>query len=137
MNAIHTKQAVLYLTETMVCEHCCNCGMPFYMPESFKKKQLELLDKGSFTCPAGHGQHYTGSSKDEQIEALKREAAHERELRLSASQQATQNWKTSRQVLGKLRKLKARVGAGVCPCCQRTFSQLARHIKCKHPEFGQ
>jgi hypothetical protein len=23
----------------------------------------------------------------------------------------------------------------VCPCCQRTVSQMARHIKTKHPEY--
>lgn len=28
-----------------------------------------------------------------------------------------------------------RVGAGVCPCCKRTFQQLARHMKCKHPKY--
>lgn len=29
--------------------------------------------------------------------------------------------------------LKAR-GAGVCPCCNRTFSQLSRHMQSKHPD---
>lgn len=135
MNDLHTRGQMLWLTEAMVCEHCCNCGMPFYMPKSFQQRKLD--NKGEqFHCPAGHPQHYTGKNKDEQIAALQREAAHEREMRLSASQQATQHWKTSRQILGKLRKLKTRIGAGVCPCCQRTFSQLARHIKCKHPQYG-
>jgi hypothetical protein len=25
---------------------------------------------------------------------------------------------------------------GVCPCCNRTFQQLARHMKAKHPGYG-
>lgn len=33
---------------------------------------------------------------------------------------------------GRLRK---RASAGVCPCCNRTFSQLARHMQTKHPTF--
>lgn len=31
------------------------------------------------------------------------------------------------------RKMK-RVGNGVCPCCNRTFANLARHMKTKHPK---
>lgn len=26
-------------------------------------------------------------------------------------------------------------GAGMCPCCRRTFKQLAEHMKSKHPDF--
>lgn len=31
------------------------------------------------------------------------------------------------------RKL-SRVQRGVCPCCKRSFSNLARHMEKKHPE---
>jgi hypothetical protein len=29
-----------------------------------------------------------------------------------------------------------RVGNGVCPCCNRTFEDLARHMKVKHREYS-
>ncbi len=32
----------------------------------------------------------------------------------------------------KTKRLMRRVSAGVCPCCNRTFSDLARHMKTKH-----
>ena len=32
----------------------------------------------------------------------------------------------------KLRLQTRRIEAGVCPHCQRTFKQLAAHMKCKH-----
>jgi hypothetical protein len=32
-------------------------------------------------------------------------------------------------------KLKKRASAGVCPCCNRTFSNMARHMAHQHPEF--
>lgn len=32
-------------------------------------------------------------------------------------------------------RLATRANHGVCPCCKRTFSQLARHMKTKHPDF--
>jgi len=36
---------------------------------------------------------------------------------------------------GQVTKIKNRVGHGVCPCCNRTFSDLARHMGTKHPTF--
>jgi Asp-tRNA(Asn)/Glu-tRNA(Gln) amidotransferase A subunit family amidase len=32
-------------------------------------------------------------------------------------------------------RIRDRVGAGVCPCCNRTFKQLARHMQAKHPDY--
>lgn len=31
--------------------------------------------------------------------------------------------------------LRNRAAAGVCPCCNRTFEQLGRHMTTKHPEY--
>lgn len=36
---------------------------------------------------------------------------------------------------GKLTKERKRVGKGVCPCCNRSFDNLRRHMETKHPEF--
>lgn len=36
---------------------------------------------------------------------------------------------------GVTTRIKNRVKHGVCPCCQRTFRQLAAHMKSKHPDF--
>lgn len=35
----------------------------------------------------------------------------------------------------KLAKANRRASAGACPCCQRSFSNMARHMKTKHPDF--
>lgn len=35
----------------------------------------------------------------------------------------------------KKEQLETRAANGVCPCCHRTFKQLARHMKTKHPDF--
>lgn len=36
---------------------------------------------------------------------------------------------------GVATRLKNRAAHGVCPCCNRTFQQLARHMSAKHPDF--
>lgn len=33
-------------------------------------------------------------------------------------------------------RMKHRVKNGVCPCCTRTFENLSRHMRDKHPDFG-
>ncbi len=30
-----------------------------------------------------------------------------------------------------------RIVSGVCPCCNRTFQNLARHIAGQHPDFAE
>lgn len=37
---------------------------------------------------------------------------------------------------GQVTRLKNRAAAGVCPCCNRTFHQLVRHMAAKHPDFA-
>jgi hypothetical protein len=32
-------------------------------------------------------------------------------------------------------KLKKRTSAGTCPCCTRTFANMAEHMKKQHPDF--
>ena len=36
---------------------------------------------------------------------------------------------------GQITKLKKRAAAGVCPCCNRSFENLRRHIDSQHPGF--
>lgn len=46
---------------------------------------------------------------------------------------------TERQLIaqkGQVTKLRKRAKAGVCPCCNRTFVGLQRHMAQKHPEFS-
>lgn len=40
-------------------------------------------------------------------------------------------------IKGVATRIKRRVSAGVCPCCNRTFQCLARHMATKHPDYQQ
>lgn len=37
---------------------------------------------------------------------------------------------------GQVTKVKRRVSKGVCPCCNRTFENLARNMESQHPAYG-
>lgn len=120
------------LTDTVVfvTEECCNCGIPFAITQDLKDRRLK--DHKSFYCPNGHSQHYTGKTEEqklrEQLErANQRVASRDEDLRVErASHAATK---------GQLTKAKKRAAHGVCPCCKRTFANVARHVAGQHPDF--
>lgn len=91
---------------------------------------------GSVYCPAcGKLTCWTESESSKKIKELERkiqweasEVARQKSARdaAEASLQATK---------GVVTRMKRRASVGTCPCCQRTFKQLAVHMKIKHPNF--
>lgn len=125
-------------------ETCYSCGVLFAMAEDFY--QARLADKAMFYCPAGHGQHYTGKTE---AQKLKEQLDEERRQRQSAEQRIAM-WqdeydqenkraeKANRRAAaykGHATRITKRAKAGVCPCCNRTFKQLAAHMASQHPQF--
>ncbi|WP_108665129.1 hypothetical protein [Euzebya rosea] len=119
-------------TEGLVAEVCCNCGMAFAMPISFKDQRL--ADGKTFSCPAGHEQHYT-ARKDE-VDSLKRQLAAERGNRRHTEELLDREKRSKAAYKGQLTRTRKRVAAGVCPCCNRSFENLARHMSGQHPEWS-
>lgn len=114
-------------------ETCCNCGMAFAMVTEFRRKCLNNHNI-SFFCPAGHGQHYTGQNE---AQRLQRELEREREL-LASSKAHTEKVKGDLSRITKAHKrMRVRVANGVCPCCNRSFTNLRDHMKTQHAEFGK
>lgn len=113
--------------------HCRTCGVEFGI---LKVLYESLQENGGFYhCSNGHGWGWKDDAsaraqkeRDQQRLAQKvaqlndEVAAKEREL--SAAK-------------GRMTKLRKRVGNGVCPCCTRSFTNLARHMKTKHPEVSK
>lgn len=121
-------------TETeFVIEECCNCGVPFAMTDTHKKARL--ADKETFYCPNGHPQHYLGKTHDQQLKDAERKAANALEEARITAARAEQLAQALTDARRETKRLERRATAGACPCCDRTFVQLARHIKTKHPEF--
>lgn len=123
-------------TGTLVIETCCTCQMKFGMDRQFNN--LRLNDHDMFYCPAGHPQHYTGKTESQKLKdqlALKQRdldwMGHKNE-RLH-SDLLSQKYKTRAEKAAKARILN-RIKNGVCPCCQRTFKNLADHFKSIHPD---
>ena len=127
--------ACLQFQYSLTSDTCYLCGIEFAMPTSFRQKRLE--DGQNFYCPNGHDQHFTETAVQRLQKLLD---AEKRRVEVEASQRRMVESQLSgvRIQLGKkthaLQRLTRRVNAGVCPHCQRTVSQLARHIQTKHPQ---
>lgn len=111
-----------------VTEECCVCHVIFAVTTAHNDR---LRAKGElFYCPNGHSQRYTETTVQKlqkQLDAQKAQTELQRQLRVEAEKRTIAQ-------RGLVTKLQKRIHAGVCPHCQRTFSQLAKHMQSKHPE---
>ena len=129
-----------FVTTALVHETCCraDCGVPFGI-ESNHQREL-LRSHANFYCPNGHSQHYTAKTEAERERELREQ--RERELTFAREQRdraLNRESATARRLIatkGVVTRIRRRVAHGVCPCCQRTFANLARHMAGQHPDFA-
>lgn len=109
---------------------CGGCGIAFFVPSRWLKRKKE--EHGSFYCPNGCNRIFTGKTEADKL----KEQLEESERKRAADHENLQNkfLDEMNRANGLEKKLK-RVHNGVCPCCNRTFQNLGRHIKTKHPEL--
>jgi predicted RNA-binding Zn-ribbon protein involved in translation (DUF1610 family) len=114
---------------------CPNCGVIFGVDQTYDQRRRN--DKQTFHCPNGHSMSYSGPTKAEKDA----KEAKARADRLAASLTAEQDQRRAAEREAAKSKasevrIRWRIGNGVCPCCNRTFTALAAHVATKHPEFA-
>ena len=115
-------------TFTIISPACC--GVPFAMNDDMV--QSRESNHKTWYCPnCGCRRHFAKLSREEQLE---RQLHYARELSESRAQQLKTADYQRRAAKANLTKYKKRVGKGVCPCCNRTFQNLARHMASQHPD---
>lgn len=108
---------------------CGCCDIWFAIPEA---KHDKMKSNGVYIyCPNGHYIGYDKSEisklKDKLEQANKQIANTQFELMTERNaHQSTQR---------KLRRTMKRVSNGICPCCNRQFVNLRRHMEGKHPDY--
>lgn len=149
MNKVLNKSGQTYDSTilTMYLIHCCECGVPFAIPDTLAGLLRNQRVGEFFYCPNGHKQHFTGKS-EAQKERERREAAEKNAKyawdRFSAEQEAREATErilsaTRGHLTRKTKEIavaRQRIGHGTCPCCNRTFQNLQRHMTQKHPKYA-
>ena len=116
---------VLHLSVQLTSEDCGHCGGTFAVNSTYRQQCYDT-GKGTFACP--YCKTDWGWTEAGELQKAQRELAAEKErLRLALSRENEQ-----RDEKEKLERKLKRVGRGVCPNCNRTFVNLARHMNCKH-----
>jgi len=119
---------------------CGGCGGVYAITERFRK---QCANEGtSWHCPyCNVGWGYSGNSENarlkKQVANLSAQADRTNAHigRLNHELETTERSRAAMK--GQVTKMKNRAANGVCPCCSRTFTNLARHMKSKHPDFAE
>ncbi len=111
---------------------CGNCGGFYALSLEFLNERRKL--SGGWTCP--YCKQFRGFWDSELDKARKELEAAQVALR-AAKCEAINARDDAEKSEAKLKRKMNRVSKGVCPCCNRMFSNLARHMASKHPEPKQ
>ena len=112
-------------TETLTVVHC-TCGLPFAIPDTLEQQARD--HKKSVFCPLGHSWHYTESTEEK--------LARERRAHKATRDLLRAEERSHKATRGHLTRQRRRAQAGVCPCCHRSFQNVTRHMRTKHPDFN-
>jgi hypothetical protein len=126
-------------TETLVVLHCYKCRCAFGINAEHHARARRSSDV-EFFCPNGHGQVFSETEEQKLKRRLERKAEDARWYESQLTHMRDQLQATERSLRGQKAaktRIKNRIAAGVCPCCKRTFQNVARHMEGQHPGFAQ
>jgi hypothetical protein len=143
--SVKTRGLTITVEQELVTEECSQCGILFAMTTDFQRKMRQHPGTG-FYCPAGHCLQYTGKSDAQKLreqleeERRQRQRAEQRVAEWAddareAREQAEHERRRANGYKGRAARISKRAKAGVCPCCNRHFVALERHMATKHPTF--
>jgi hypothetical protein len=123
-------------TQTLTVEICCSCAVVFAIPADMYRR-AKADPKVWFYCPNGHSQHYTGKTEEQKLtEQLVTARLRAERAENAAAAQRTRAVAAEHQraaYKGQATRLRKRIGNGVCPCCNRHFVNVERHMNSQHP----
>lgn len=125
------------LFDNFVSVRCASCDVVFGMTATLHENRKS--DGKSFFCTNGHSLSYGDTEADKlrrERDRLKQQVAERDDRIQRAIQREEAALRQRNAARGQVTKIKNRVGHGVCPCCNRTFSDLARHMNSKHPTYA-
>jgi len=127
------------VVETVVIVYCHKCGTAVGLEWALYRNLQDEGPSGTFYCPNGHAACFRETEVDrlrreveqkaKRITELSCEVSSERNLKMEARTQ-------QRRFATMASNLKKRAKAGVCPCCKRTVSQMANHMRTQHPNYS-
>lgn len=133
--------ATITFTGQLTVRTCPNCAGTFaidqgYVNEAYRVGEFKLM----WACPyckqtRGYGESEV-ERKQKEIARLQTDMERKEAALRSAYNLETTLRKSRSACRGHYHRVTRRIKAGVCPCCTRTFQNLARHMHTKHPDMA-
>lgn len=101
---------------------CPVCGINYALPTVMHNERLNSKEQKNWYCPNGHSLVFRDNDTA-RIQRKLDEMTRDRDWQKQRAEKADRERK----------KVERRIHAGVCPKCQRTFTNVARHMETKHP----
>lgn len=125
----------------LVAIKCYKCEVRFGLNSAYYEGAKQAGPRHSWFCPNGHEQHFAyGPSETEKLrkdlETQKQQNAMWAETANEQRQRAEAAERSASAQRGVVTRLKNRAAAGICPCCNRTFINLQKHMAGQHPGFA-
>jgi len=115
----------------------CWCGIALAIPENLYRNAHE---RGTHVyCPIGHEFWWFETEADRQCRRAEEAEGAARRAHERAQAEADLRADTERRLSaqkGATTKARKRAAAALCPCCNRSFVQLRRHLATKHPDYN-
>lgn len=109
----------------------CSCGGIFAITSEHVKRCR--TSGGGWHCPYCRGRWGFNVTELDRQKQLAADAIKARDAALSRANEARAE---ADRLKAEAKRTARRSAAGVCPCCHRTFKQMARHMKTKHPDYS-
>lgn len=121
---------------------CPSCHMTYAIPSSFQASAHKHSGTGpdawSVCCPLGHQWHYTGPTTEEKLRDQLKRARDRAAQQASRAEQAEASARAQKAAKTRIKnqrdRERQRIGRGACPCCNRHFADVERHMANKHPD---
>jgi len=114
-----------------VYSECITCGVQYSVPETRWNHQKKT--GGFHYCSNGHKQGWNLGNTEDDVIRRERDRLQQQTAQLQDEIKAAK--RRTAAAKGQLTKHQKRSAAGTCPCCNRSFQNMSRHMKNQHPDF--
>ena len=134
--------AIKYATLALEEMTCGSCGIIFAAPQDFfnERRRGGANAEQGWYCPNGHSRVFRETEAQKlqrELDSARKSLEFEKAQRANAEREREATERRLSAQFGENTKLRKRISHGVCPCCHRTFKQVAAHMAKKHPEYPQ
>jgi len=130
------RNGQLVVTEAeLVAVTCHGCGILYAIPtwlEDLARKKGKHVRCPNLNCPWPSWGYV-----ESEVEKLTKQLEAQRLGRELAQRRFESERNSHRATRGQFTRTKRRIAAGVCPCCRRTFQNLAAHMQGQHPKYAK